>query len=132
MICFNYDKPLPQDLTDIHSTDQNFSVYPFSNKEIITVLTIIRETNRQFGFKLFNVELYDCVYIGKMKEKSSVEKAFNKSTCDKLKGSFVTHIDDDPVFSTNDAENKLVKLYQEHLFQNQGIVGGNKNNNFSF
>lgn len=33
-------------------------------------------------------------------------------TCDKLKGSFITHIDGGPVFSTKDAEKKLEQFYQ--------------------
>lgn len=84
--------------------------------------------NCQFDLKLHDYELYGCVYIDKTKEKSNTEKAFNKSTNDKLKGSIITHIDGDPVFSTKDTEKKLEELHQEHLNQNQGMVGNKKNN----
>ena len=40
-------------------------------------------------------------------QKSSIERAFNKSTRAKLKGSYITLIEGDPVFSTRDAKLKL-------------------------
>ena len=40
------------------------------------------DKHSQFGFKLCDDELYGQVYIDKIKEKSSVEKAFSKSTWD--------------------------------------------------
>ena len=36
---------------------------------------------------------------------------------------FLTHIEGDDVFSTNDTKKMLEKLYQEHLCQNQGVLG---------
>ena len=60
-----------------------------------------------------------------------MEKAFDKSTHDKLKGSFITHIDGDPFFIKKDAEKKLEQLYKEYLSQNQGVVPG-KEKNFLF
>ena len=50
---------------------------------------------------------------------------------DKLIGSFITHIDGYPVFSTKYSEKKLEVLYKEHLHQNQGVVT-RKKNIFSF
>ena len=47
-----------------------------------------------------------------------------------MKGSFITHIDGDPVFNTKDATKKLEKLYSEYLSQDQGVAG--KKQNFSF
>ena len=41
---------------------------------------------------------YGCVYIYKIKDKLSVHHAFNKSTRDKIHGSFITHIDGGTVF----------------------------------
>ena len=57
-------------------------------------------------------------------------QVFNKSTRDKLKGSFITHIKGDPIFSTKDAAMKLEQIYQEYLQQVQVVAG--KNNKFSF
>ena len=59
-----------------------------------------------------------------------MDKAFNKSTLQQLKGSFITHIDGDPVFNTKDATKKLEQLYSEYLTQDQGVTG--KKQNFSF
>merc|ERR1712032_1068982 len=55
--------------------------------------------------------------------------AFNKSTRSKLRGSFITHIDGDPVFNAQDANTKLDQLYQEHLRKVQWVAGKNNNNN---
>ena len=72
----------------------------------IDVRIVSGDNNKQFGFKLSDDELYGQLYINKIKEKSTVEKTFNKTTYDKLKGSFITHIDGNPVFSTKDAKKK--------------------------
>ena len=42
---------------------------------------------------------------------SSAQQAFQKSNRTKLKGSFITHIEGDPVFSTKDAATKLDQLF---------------------
>ena len=74
--------------------------------------------------------IYDRVYIEEIKNKSTVDKAFNKSTLQQLKGSFITHINGDLVFNTQDATKKLEQLYSEYLTQDQGVAG--KKQNFSF
>ena len=79
----------------------------FINKDIITVPIFWYNKQVQFGFKLCDDELYGHGYINKIKEKSSVEKTFDKSTWEKLKGYSTTHIDGDHIFSTKDAEKKL-------------------------
>ena len=58
-----------------------------------------------------------------IKDKSTVDKAFNKSTLQELKGSFITHIEGDPVFTTKDATKKLEQLYSEYLKHDQGVAG---------
>ena len=78
-------------------------------------------------FYLHDEKLYGGMYIDTIKEISSVKKYFNKSNYDILKGSFITHIDCDPVFSTKDSEKKLKQHYQDHLIQNQGVIGNNNN-----
>ena len=107
LIRTNQNQPISTNSSDINSSDTKYFVYPFADKEIIIVATDLGDTNCQFGFKLRNDELYGHVYIDKIKAKHSVEKAFNKSTWAKLKGSPIIHIDSDPIFSTKDAEMKL-------------------------
>ena len=98
LICENLDEKLPPDQSEITSSDLEFFVYPFADKEIIDVLILPTKNNHQFGFKLKNDELYGRVYIDKISDKYSVFQAFNKSTLSKLWGSFINHIDYDPVF----------------------------------
>lgn len=54
----------------------------------MTVYTFPDDKSYQFGFNLCDGKLYGHVYTEKIKEKSSVENAFNKSQGDKLKGFF--------------------------------------------
>ena len=126
----NRDEPISSDDVDISSSDLDFFVYPFADKQIINVPIQSNNKDKQFGLQLQDDDLYDPVYIEEIKNKSSVAKAFNKSTLKQLKGSFITHIDGDPVFNTKDATKKLEKLYSEYLSQDQGVAG--KKQNFSF
>ena len=119
----NRDEPIPADDVDISSSDLDFFVYPFADKQIIDVPIQSHNKDKRFGFQLRDDDLYDRVYIEEIKKKSSVEKAFNKSTLKQLKGSFITHIDGDPVFNTKDATKKLEKLYSEYLSHDQGVAG---------
>ena len=86
-----------------------FFVYPFAEKEIITVsndpkIQIINLVSSSEMMNFMVMFIFDNI-----KGKSSVEKAFNKSTSSKLKGFFITHIDVDPVFNTKDAQQKVGK-----------------------
>ena len=122
LIQVNGDESLPPDKVDITSSDLEFFVYPFADKEIIDVPVLTNDKNEQFGLQLCNNNLYDRIYIKKIEKKSSVDKAFNKSTINKLKGSFITHINNDPVFSIKDASKTLKKFYEEHIRQNQRVA----------
>ena len=122
LIWANCDESFPPDDVDITSSDLEFFVYPFADKEIIDVPVLPNDKNDQFGLHLRDDNHYDRVYIENIEKKSSVDNAFNKSTLDKLKGFFITHINNDPFFSNKDVSKKLRKLYQEHLQQNQGVA----------
>ena len=58
--------------------------------------------------------------LKKIKNKSTVDKAFNKSTLQELKGSFITHVEGASIFNTKDASKRLEELYAEYLKQDQG------------
>ena len=53
-------------------------------------------------------------YIEKLQPNSTMDKSFNKSTQDQLWGSFITHINDTPVFDTKGAERILQGLYTQY------------------
>ena len=94
-------------------------------KKLLRSWFFLCETDDHFGFKLKNDELYGRFYMEKIKDKSRVHQAFNKSTRDQLCGSFITHIDCEPVFNAKDAALKLKCLYQDHLHQVQGVAEKN-------
>ena len=130
LVHVNQDEPIPADDVDISSSDLDFSVYSFDDKQIIEVPVQSNNKDKLFGLQLQDDDLYDRVYIEEIKNKSTVDKVFNKSTLQQLKGSFITHIDGNPVFNTKDAIKKLEQLYSEYLTQDQGMAG--KKRNFSF
>ena len=66
-------------------------------------------------------------YIEKLQPNSTMDTCFNKSTQDQLRGSFITHINNTPVFDTKDAERILQDLYTQYL-QEQGVATDNDNN----
>ena len=76
----NWDEPIPADDVDISSSDLDFFVYPFADKEIIDVPFQSNNKDKQFRLQLQDDDLYDCFYIEEIKNKSTVDKAFNKST----------------------------------------------------
>ena len=76
---------------------------PFADKEIIVIPVFLNDKNDQFSLQLCDDGLYNRVYIKKIKNKLSVDKAFNKLTLDNFKGSFIAYINGALVFNTNDA-----------------------------
>ena len=59
LICVNQDPCLSQDSTKIASNDLAFFVYPFVDKEIITVHP--NDQHRHFGFHLRDDEIHGCI-----------------------------------------------------------------------
>ena len=86
----------------------------------ITDSTRYIQCNQRFihCVELYNVELYGRVYIEKTDSNSGVQQVFHKSTRTKLKVSFITHIEGDPVFSTKDSETKLEQLFIISTYHN--------------
>ena len=107
------------DLTEIEgpvnaSSDLEFYIYPFSEKQTTVVNVSPTNEDPTFGFDLKTDELYKRVYIGDAKEKSSASAIYKskKGFRNNLKGAFLTHINDVPVFSKPDAIAQL-KLLKE-------------------
>ena len=103
-----------------------FFFYPFSKKETIKVPVIVNDQDKQFGLKLCNDDLMGQTYIEKLQPNSTMDKSFNKSTQDQLRGSFITHINGTPVFNTKGAECILQDLYTQYL-QEQGVAADKLN-----
>ena len=55
--------PLPADSKEIANSDLEFFLYPFSNKEIVTVPVLPNSKDATFGFTFSNNELYGQTYI---------------------------------------------------------------------
>ena len=98
---------------------------------LIGVPIFSNNKDSHFGLQLWDDDLYDRVYIEEIKDKSTVDKAFNKSTFQELKCSFITHIESVPVFNTKETSKKLEELYAEYLKQGQGMIGKKKKFLFS-
>ena len=64
----------------IHLLIWIFFVYPFADKQIIDVPVLPNNKDSQFGLQLWDDDLYSHVYIEEIKDKSTVNKAFNKFT----------------------------------------------------
>ena len=66
LIQANHDESLPPDDVNITSSDLEFFVYPFADKEIIDVPVLPNDKNEQFGLHLCDKDLYDRDYIEKI------------------------------------------------------------------
>lgn len=76
----NSDEYLPCDTKKIGASNLDFFVYPFAHKEISTSPVLPTDKDKTYGLNLANDELSGRVYIRKIINKSSVQKAFLKST----------------------------------------------------
>ena len=105
--------------------DLQFFVYPFSDKEVATIPINLNESSESFGFILNDDELMERTYVKELNNtvKSSAAKSFGniKSSRQKLRGSYITHINGDPVFTTSQALEKLKSIY--HEFKSPRIRG---------
>ena len=84
LIRINQNQRLPEDPTEIDTTDLDFFVYPFFKKETLKVPVIVNDRNKQFGLKLQNDNFMGQTYIEKLQPNSTMDKSFNKSTQDQL------------------------------------------------
>ena len=98
-------------------SDLEFYVYWFSEKQIATVIVPSTNEDPEFGFKFATDNLYRRVFIKNVKKKSCASSIFKttKSFNNNMRGAFLTHINNNPVFSEADAVAQLKTL------QDQGV-----------
>jgi hypothetical protein len=113
----NHQRP-PADSDTISTTDLEFYVYPFADKEIVIATVPENNADPTFGFELAEDELHDRVYVKEIAAKSCASTIFNnlKASRKKLSGVFITHLNGNPVFSQADA------LLQLKSLQDQGVL----------
>lgn len=110
----------------------------WDNDEIVVNLindsTRYMQWNKRFihFVELHSVELYGHVYIDKINVKSSVQLPFHKSTRAKLKDHFITHIEGDPIFSTNILQKSWNNFIKSTYGNFRGWKERNNNNKFLF
>ena len=102
-----------------------FILSPYK-KETIKVPVIANDRDKQFGLKLQNDDFMGRTYIKKLQPNSTMDKSFNKSTQDQLQGSFITHINGNPIFNTKGAERILQDLYTQYI-HDQGLTADKTN-----
>ena len=89
-----------------------FDIYPFSEKQTTVVHVSPTEEDPNFGFKMDTDELHKRVYISSALKKSTASSIYKSKNGfrNNLKGVFLTHINDIPVFSKPDAMKQLKLL----------------------
>ena len=94
------------------SSELEFYIYPFSEKQSTVVYVSLTEDNPTFGFDLKTNDLYKWVYIGDALNESTASSIykFKNSFRNNLNGVSLTHINVLPVFSTPDAVKQLKLL----------------------
>ena len=122
---------LPTDKNEISSSQLEFFVHPFLEKETVTIPVLPNNKDDNFGFQLRDDELFSRTFIERVKDTktSSAAKTFGnfKQSQRKFRGAFITHIDGDPVFSTDQAAEKLRILFnkwkeEKEKVAHQGVV----------
>ena len=118
---------VPPDKFELHSSDLEFFVYPFSKKQTAVIPFHPSTADFSFGFDLKDCELSGRTYIKDVDDTATSSAARSFGTCkrsrSKLRGAFLTHIDGDPVFSTAQACAKLQALFEQFLkAKDQGVA----------
>ena len=124
ILCMNNDEQTPADKQELSSSDNlQFYLYPFANTEIATILVLPGKKNDNFGLSLQNDYLTGRVYVSGIEKGFIICKAFwNKTSCSRFKGFYVTAINGDPVYNFDEATEKLKQVLDHHLAQNQGVI----------
>ena len=107
--------------------DLHFLVYPFSDKHVTVIYVLFTVKDLSFGLELKYDDLLGSTYVLNIKDNvtSSDAKSFGdiKRSFQKPRGAYITHINNDPVFSTKQATEKLKYLYYKFLQdKDQGVV----------
>ena len=117
---------VPIDQDELAASDLDFFVYPFADKEDVTLTVNPKAKDDSFGFQLASDNLTGCTYVKEVTDgvSSTVVKAFKtlESSCKQLCGAYITHINNVPVFLTAQAKTQLQMLYEQFKQQQeQGV-----------
>ena len=74
------------------SSDLEFFVYPFANRQFATIPVQKNDKDQLFGLTLADDDLMKRTYVQKIKDNSSVSKALTADRQSALKGAYITHI----------------------------------------
>ena len=74
-VCLNHGIRPPPDSAPLLSSDFEFFVYPFANRQFATIPVQKHDKNQLFGLTLAHDDLMKRTYVQKIKDNSSVSKA---------------------------------------------------------
>ena len=80
ILCLN-GTHVPADTKELDSSDLEFFVYPFLEKETTVIPVLHTTTDALFGFDLSNCELSGCTYIKNVDNTKSSSAAKSFGTC---------------------------------------------------
>ena len=128
ILCLNGTCICP-DKRELNSSDLEFFLYPFSDKETAVIPVHPSTTHASFGFDLNDYDFSGCAYIKDVDDTVTSSAAKSFGTCKRLRtklcGAFLTYINGDPVFSTAQACDKLQALFEQFLKANDQGVAAN-------
>lgn len=107
-------EPIPADELELDGSPFDADPSPFF-RTIDKTVTVSCQRNT-FGFSLQTDDLSGRVFVSDIKQNSSASRLFSshKSTNNKLRGAYIVSIDDDPVFSQDDALRIFMRLREQH------------------
>ena len=115
----------PPDDKPVTQSDLQFFVYPFEDRQFATIPVLPNDKHKRFGLTLADDDLMNRTYVKQIKDKSSAYEALPATRRSDLRNAFVTHINGDRVFSTEQANKKLDSLYKAYVKEReQGVEAG--------
>ena len=117
---------IPIDQYELAASDLDFFVYPFADKEDVTLTVNPKAKDDSFGFQFASDNLTGRTYVKEVTDSvsSTATKAFKtlKTSRNCPRGVYITHIDNVPVFSSNQAKTQLQMLYEQFKKQQEHRV----------
>ena len=110
LLCLSNGNELTEMQGSINAASKlEFYIYPFSEKQITVVHVSPNEEDPTFGFEMKTNDLHKRVYISNVSKKSTASFIYKSKNGfrNNLKGAFLTHINNVPVFSKHDIVKQL-------------------------
>ena len=105
-----FGQPIPADPDESSMPQFNFFLNPFADTWSKSLPVVCQQQN--YGLILENDSLMNRVFVKKINPRSSFHKAF-PSKGNKLRGAFITHINNIPVFTQDDAVRVFLQLRKD-------------------